>query len=428
MSHFFSPTIIKKIPNKIQRKKEETKYDSSFAINTNLKNNLTKNNDISNKKRKIRNSNSYMESFLSKRRSAADHAQSKRSLSNNKCDINIDELIINDRKNDNQKESNNIQLIENKDDKNCNNNNNIIEISQKNTFHNYKNNFFQEKIKKSLNNNFDKKDGIQTNLNKYIYKNNNIIVNRNNCYNYFSNYLTDISDINKIKSIKKELKNQNKEAFLFNEELNNKKENDCNLINNKKIINDNHNYFNSLENNYCEPNDPDELFKPQLPDDIKTDLYNYKQFFNNNNMNTNSNNNLLTLTQNGNMIKINKIINYSNNNTESKKFNVDEISTIKFHQPSVSNETESQILFQEKFNNNRNEILFNKTNYSYRSNLLKNAYKIMNNITDNANEPPLSAKNNNHIKDFNNTIKNNRIINFSSENFNFILNNNNINN
>ena len=414
MSHFLSSTLVKKIPNRNIRKKEETKLDSNFDTNTTLKKKLNKSNDISNKNRKIRNSNSYMESFLFKRKSAGEFAQSKRSLSNNKFDINIDELILNEKKINNQNE-NNAELIENKDDINSPtfNSNNNFEISQKNQF-------FKEKEKNNVNN---MKDNKKINLNKYINKNNNIIVNKNNCYNYFSNFLTDFSDINKIKNIKKQI-NDKRKNFLFNDEFNNKKINDCNLIKNKKVLNDNINsYFNSLENNYFEPTDPDELLKPQLPDDIKNDLINYKKYFSDNN-NSNSNNNLLSINQN----KINKIINYSSNNTESKKFNTDEISTIKFNQQSVSNETESQILFQEKLNNNRNDkINFYKTNYSYRNNPHKNKYEITKNIADNANDLPLSAKNNNYNKDFNNVIPNNKNKNYSLVNFNFILNNNNIN-
>ena len=89
MSHNYSSTIAPKKSYKSNRVKEETKIDSHYMNNSNSKDNIFKNNEVSIKKRKIRNSNSYIESFLSRRKQAADHAQSRRCASTNKFEINI---------------------------------------------------------------------------------------------------------------------------------------------------------------------------------------------------------------------------------------------------------------------------------------------------------------------------------------------------
>ena len=449
MSHNYSSTIAPKKSYKSNRVKEETKIDSHYMNNSNSKDNIFKNNEVSIKKRKIRNSNSYIESFLSRRKQAADHAQSRRCASTNKFEINIGGFIINENKNISHKELNNPAINEannTKKDTNIysNNNNNDNNIIYQKGFYNYKNKFLIDKENKDFNTlnikenkGFNNTNNILENkdkayLNKYINKSNNIIVNRNNCYNYFSNFLTGHSDINSLKDVNRQLKKdvENKEPILINEEYDiksNNKDNSSNIMNHNKIYNDTS--INNLENNCSELKEPDELMKAQIPDDIQYDLIKYKKYFTINN----NTNNLINLKQNANIInKIDKIINYSNNNTETKKFNADDISTIKFQQPSVSNDTESQILLQEKSNINKKENNYNKTNYSYRDKMQINQYKKLK-TDDNDIDVPLSAKNNNH--NYNNDIINiihnndkNIKKNNSIENFNFVLNNNNINN
>ena len=436
MSHNYSSTITSKKSYKNRGIKEETKLDSNYINNCNSKDNLLKNNEISIKKRKIRNSNSYIDTFLSRRKLAADHAQSRRCSSTNKLETNIDELYLNGNKTNEQ-----LNLFDNfkKYTNLCSFND-----SNKNKnkgFYNYKINYMNDKDNKykewkdnnginNINNLNDKKDKIY--LNKYINKNNNIIVNRNNCYNYFSNFLTGHSGIKSNKNtkdhLKNEIENKNKEHNFIDEELDikvNDKDDSTNSFLNK-INNDNYN----SENNYCELKEPDELMKAQLPDDIQYDLIKYKKYY----TNSNNSNNIVNLKQNSNiMSKINKIITYSNNNTETRKFNTEEISTIKFQQQSVSNDTESQILLQEKPNINKNEKNIIKTNYSYRDNMLQNDNKKINNFYDNDIIVPLSAnfKNskyqNDLINDFHNIdkyVKKNNSI----ENFNFIINDNSIDN
>jgi hypothetical protein len=248
-----------------------------------------------------------------------------------------------------------------------------------------------------------------------------------------SNFLTGNDGIRSVKNKKEQSKNimENKEHNFIDDDYDirsNDKDDSSNSFLNK-INNDN---FNS-ESNYCELKEPDELMKAQLPDDIQYDLIKYKKYY----TNSNKSNNIVNLKQNSNIInKINKIINYSSNNTETKKFNTEEISTIKFQQQSVSNDTESQILLQEKSNINRNEKNIIKTNYSYRDNLLKNNNNKINNIIDyNDNDiiVPLSAKNknckykNDLITDFHNIDKINKINN-SIEKFHFIINENSLSN
>ena len=185
-----------------------------------------------------------------------------------------------------------------------------------------------------------------------------------------------------------------------------KKDNNYNLLNNdKKIFNK---YFKkdldilnfSLENKYYEAKESDELLNPISSDDI----LNCKKYLTNN-LKKDS---LINLNENSNVIlKNNKII-YLNNNNENKKFNIEEISTIKFQQQSLSNDTESQILFKAKANQNRTEKNTINNNFSYRNNLAKNKYQIENNIYYKT--CPQSAKN-----------KNNKYVNVI-ETFNFIIN------
>ena len=375
MSQNRSSTITSKKSYKNHSIKEETKLDSNYKNYCNSKDNLLKNNDISIKKRKIRNSNSYIDTFLSRRKLAANHAQSRR-CSSTKFENNNGEFTLNQNKNNEQCN------IFNNTKKFTNLYSNIeynLNQNKGNFYNKYKylndreKNYKESKDYNSLNHFVDKKDKIY--LKKYINKNSNIIVNRNNCYNYFSNFLTGNAGIRSVKNNKEQSKNimENKEHNYIDDDYDirsNDKDDSSNSFLNK-INNDN---FNS-ESNYCELKEPDELMKAQLPDDIQYDLIKYKKYY----TNSNKSNNIVNLKQNSNIInKINKIINYSSNNTETKKFNTEEISTIKFQQQSVSNDTESQILLQEKSNINRNEKNIIKTNYSYRDNMLQNDNKKIN--------------------------------------------------
>ncbi len=176
MSHNYSSTITSKKSYKNRGIKEETKLDSNYINNCNSKDNLLKNNEISIKKRKIRNSNSYIDTFLSRRKLAADHAQSRRCSSTNKLETNIDELYLNGNKTNEQ-----LNLFDNfkKYTNLCSFND-----SNKNKnkgFYNYKINYMNDKDNKykewkdnnGINNLNDKKDKIY--LNKYINKNINKI-------------------------------------------------------------------------------------------------------------------------------------------------------------------------------------------------------------------------------------------------------------
>ena len=433
MSQNHSSTITSKKSYKNHSIKEETKLDSNYKNYCNSKDNILKNNDISIKNRKIRNSNSYIDTFLSRRKLAADHAQSRR-CSSTKFENNNGELTLNENKNNDQynKFNNPKKYTDLYSNIEYNINQNKGIINNKYKFLNDKEkNYKESKDYNSLNHFVDKKDKIY--LKKYINKNNNIIVNRNNSYNYFSNFLTGNARIRSVKNNKEKSKNimENKEHNFIDDDydikINDKDDSSNSFLN--KINNDN---FNS-ESNYCELKEPDELMKAQLPDDIQYDLIKYKKYY----TNSNKSNTIVNLKQNSNIInKINKIINYSNNYTETKKFNTEEISTIKFQQQSVSNDTESQILLQEKSNINRNEKNIIKTNYSYRDNLRKNDNKKINNIIDyNDNDiiVPLSAKNknckykNDLINDFKNVDKISKISN-SIEKFHFIINENNLSN
>ena len=276
MSHNLSPTFLSKVLNKKLRKKEENKNEPNLKINDNSSKgeNVLNNKETQNKKLKFRNSNSYIESFLSRRKLAADHAQSRRVLSSNKKMINIGNDKI---------ESEKVITIqkEKKEKKNDKNYKKIYTNNNQNKgFHNYKNKFinFREKNQQLKNE----------------------IKNNENRKNYYYNFLTDNSESNNnIRSIKQRSKNysENKESSLTNDEfdINNKyknqvihsikitsvssiheKDNNSNFLNNKNSNENNKKNCNILENNYGELNEPEELMKPQLPEDIKEDLLIFK--------------------------------------------------------------------------------------------------------------------------------------------------------
>ena len=437
MSHNLSPTFLSKVLNKKLRKKEEDKIDTNSKINSSK---AAKNNkETQNKKFKFRNSNSYIESFLSRRKLAADHAQSRRVLSNNKRTINIrNEKIESEKVITIQKE------IKKEKKTNLSNEKNYKKIytsnNQNKEFHNYKNKFinFREKndqLKKENKNNNDKRQ------------------------NYYYNFLTDNSEINNIRNIKQRSKNysENKESSLINDEfdINNKyknqvihsikitsvssiheKDNNSNFFNNNKISNENNKKnCNILENNYGELNEPEELMKPQLPEDIKEDLLKYQKYFTSNSSNKNMiiNNNKKYLNNFINQIqiqsqnkKVNNINSSLNNNIEENKYmyTTSDISSNIFQQLNAFNETNSQ----EKIKNSKKGIIINKMNNSCRNNLDKNKYIIIHKNKDINNIVPLSAKNKNFKfnSDFINFIqKNNKKIkemNNNNENHNNINN------
>ena len=426
MSHNLSPTFLSKVLNKKLRKKEEDKIDQNLKINSSKGENAKNNKEIQNKKCKYRNSNSYIESFLSRRKLAADHAQSKRVLSNNKKISNIgNEKIESEKVITIQKE------IKKEKKTNLSNDKNYKKIyannSQNKGFQNYKNKFvnFREKkdqLKKESKNNDEKRE------------------------NYYYNFLTDNSEINNIRSIKQRSKNysENKESSLTNDEfdINNKyknqvihsikitsvssiheRDNNSNFFNNNKNSNENNKKnCNILENNYGELNEPEELMKPQLPEDIKEDLLKYQKYFTSNSSNKNKNmiinNNKKYLNNFINQIqiqsqnkKLNNIISsLNNNNTEENKNmnNTSDISSIKFQQLSAFNEANSQ----EKIKNSKKRIIINRMSNSCRNNLDKNKYIIIHKNKDNNNIVPLSAKNKNFKfnSDVINFIQNNKKI------------------
>ena len=238
MSHNLSPTFLSKVLNKKLRKKEEDKIDQNLKINSSKGENAKNNKEIQNKKCKYRNSNSYIESFLSRRKLAADHAQSKRVLSNNKKISNIgNEKIESEKVITIQKE------IKKEKKTNLSNDKNYKKIytnnNQNKEFHKYKNKFinFREKndqLKKKRKNNNEKRQ------------------------NYYYNFLTDNSEINNIRNIKQRSKNysENKESSLTNDEfdINNKYKNQ--VIHSIKITSvssiherdNNSNFFNNNKN------------------------------------------------------------------------------------------------------------------------------------------------------------------------------------
>jgi len=215
---------------------------------------------------------------------------------------------------------------------------------------------------------------------------------------------------------------------------------DSNFFNNNKNSNENNKKNNILENNYGELNEPEELMKPQLPEDIKEDLLKYQKYFtsnsNNKNKNTIINNNKKYLNNFINQIQIqsqNKKLNsitsslINNNTEENKNMNTtSDISSIKFQQLSVFNEAHSQ----EKIKNSKKRIIINKMSNSCRNTLDKNKYIIIHKSKDNKNIVPLSAKNKNFK--FNSDVinfiqKNNKIIKEKDDNKENLYNNININ-
>ena len=163
MSHNLSPIFLSKVLNKKLRKKEKDKIDPNLKINSSKGENSKNNKETQNKKSKYRNSNSYIESFLTRRKLAADHAQSRRVLSNNKKIPNIiNEKIESEKVISIQKE------IKKEKKANLSNDKNYKKIyannNQNKGFHNYKNKFenFREKnvqVKK------------ENKINKYYYYN-----------------------------------------------------------------------------------------------------------------------------------------------------------------------------------------------------------------------------------------------------------------
>ena len=359
MSHNLSPTFLSKVLNKKLRKKEENKIEPNLKIDDNSSKgeNVLNNKETQNKKLKFRNSNSYIESFLSRRKLAADHAQSRRVLSSNKKMINIGNDKIESEK--------------------------VITIQK-------------EKKEKKNDKNYKK-----------IYTNNN--------QNKESSLTNDEFDINN------KYKNQVIHSIKITSVSSiHEKDNNSNFLNNKNSNENNKKNCNILENNYGELNEPEELMKPQLPEDIKEDLLKYQKYFTNNSIDKNKNmiirNNKKYLNNFINQIqiqsqkkKLNNIISNMNiNNTEENKNmnTTSDVSSIKHHQLSAFKEANSQ----EKIKNSRKRIIINKKSNSCRNNLDKNKYIIIHKSKDNNKIVPLSAKN--------------KYFKFNTDVINFIQNNN----